>query len=82
MAGPSDLTTYLDLARTAISAGDVTAARLNIALAKTVLAELPDTTANAVRISYTQSIAALDAALKDLIASTSGGVTVLGPEFL
>lgn len=82
MASPTDLTTYLDLARTAISNGDASSARINIALAKTVLAELPSVTADGTTVSYTRSIEALESALADMVATSGGGgFDSLTPEF-
>lgn len=69
MADASDLTTYLDAVRTAISNGDAQAARINVALAKTVIAELPDMASDGVSVRYGQTIAALESAIADLEAS-------------
>lgn len=65
MATEATLTTYLDAARSAISGGDLAAARTQVALAKTVLAELPDISADGVSQRYGNAIRALESALSD-----------------
>lgn len=81
MAMPSDLTTYLDAARAAIDDGDHEVARRKIALAKTVLAEIPDSTDQGAGARWANSIAALESAVRDLQSLSGGGIISQPLEF-
>jgi hypothetical protein len=79
MATASDLTTYLDDARAAMDSDtpDIALARRKVALAKTVLAELPDVGSDGTTASYRGAIEALESAIRDL--SAFGGAIVSQP---
>jgi len=69
MADETDLTSYLDAARAAISGGALSTARVQVALAKTVLAELPAISADGVTENYSNAIKALESAIRDASAA-------------
>lgn len=81
MATATDLTTYLDAARSAIDDGDHETARRKIALAKTVLAELPDGNDQGTGVRWANSIAALESAVRDMQTLSGGGIVSQPAEF-
>ena len=79
--GPNDLAVYIDLAIEAMAAEDLTALRKNVAIAKLIFAQMPQTSADGTSISYQNQIQMLDSAVADLNSSMNGGIVSQSVEF-
>ena len=72
---------YVDAAQTAFESHDTQEARRQVALAKMALAKIPDAAVDGSSIRYANALAALEAAIKDMMSAETGGIVSLPVEF-
>lgn len=81
MAGNTEFSEYLGKARTALSGGDIATARLNMSLAATVLAEMPNASSDGTSVTYANALAAMEKAIEMASESQNGGIVRQNIEF-